>query len=70
MTCQRCNSLRANTATAVVRGEILDHNVCINCAREAAELGLHVEPHCEVTLELDPAARPAAAEVLHLFSLG
>ena len=54
MTCQRCNSLRANTATAVVRGEILDLKVCVDCARDAAALGLSVEPICE------PAAGPSA----------
>jgi hypothetical protein len=56
MTCQRCNALRPGTATAVVRGEIHDLKVCMDCARDAATLGLLVEPIDE------PAAGPGTAQ--------
>jgi len=44
MNCQRCSSTRGGLAVAQICGEILNLKVCDSCAREAADLGLHVEP--------------------------
>ena len=44
MNCQRCSSTRGGGAVARILGEILNLKVCAPCAREAADLGLHVEP--------------------------
>jgi len=44
MNCERCSSTRGGLAVAQIRGEILNLKVCDSCAREAADLRLHVEP--------------------------
>lgn len=44
MNCQRCSATREGTAIARINSELLDLQVCERCAREAADLGLPVEP--------------------------
>jgi protein-arginine kinase activator protein McsA len=61
MICQRCSSTRGGPAVAQIRGEILNLKICASCAREAAELGLHVEPLQDLLPELATMQSPAAA---------
>ena len=44
MTCQRCSALSGDQAVAVIRSDILSLKVCSRCAKEADDLGLHIEP--------------------------
>lgn len=61
MNCQRCNSARGGPAVARIRGEILNLKICASCAREAADLGLHVEPLENPPLQVKTVRIPAAA---------
>ena len=61
MNCQRCSSTRGGPAVAQVRGEILNLKVCDSCAREAADLGLHVEPLEPPPPQVEAARISAAA---------
>ena len=40
MNCERCKSFRGGEAVFRIRTEILNLNVCGQCAKEARELGL------------------------------
>jgi hypothetical protein len=44
MNCERCKSFRGGEAVFRIRTDILNLNVCGQCAKEARELGLPVEP--------------------------
>jgi len=61
MNCQRCSATRGGLAVAQIRGEILNLKVCDSCAREAADLGLHVEPLENPPPRVETARIPAAA---------
>ena len=61
MNCQRCSSTRGRLAVAQIRGEILNLKICASCAREAADLGLHVEPLENPLQRVKTARIPAAA---------
>ena len=61
MNCQRCSSTRGGLAVAQIRGAILNLKVCASCAREAADLGLHVEPLENPSLQSETARLSAAA---------
>ena len=60
MTCQRCSGLSGDQAVAVIRSEILNLKVCSRCAKEAADLGLQIEP-LEYALSPARSAREKAA---------
>jgi hypothetical protein len=61
MNCLRCSSISGGLAVARIRGEILNLEVCASCAREAAALGLHVEPLENLLLQVRNVGMPAAA---------
>ncbi|HSF58668.1 MAG TPA: hypothetical protein VLD83_11385, partial [Candidatus Binatia bacterium] len=61
MACERCDSVRSGDAVFSVRSDILDLRVCRQCAEEARDLMLTVEPLRSETPVPSPAgARPAA----------
>ena len=61
MNCERCSSTRGGLAVAQIHGEILNLKVCVVCAREAADLGLHVVPIDNPLPQLEAVRIPAAA---------
>lgn len=44
MNCQRCNALPGSEAVIRIYSDIIDVKVCAQCAREASDLGLAMEP--------------------------
>ena len=44
MNCERCSSMRGGEAVFRIRSDVLNLNVCGQCAKEAGDLGLLVEP--------------------------
>ncbi len=60
MKCERCDSMRGAQAVAVIRSEILNLKVCGPCAKEASDLGLHVEALYGSAAEPAPRLHAAA----------
>jgi len=60
MNCQRCDSMRGEQAVALIRSEILHLKVCGQCAKEASDLGLHIETLDDFTAEPGPRLHAAA----------
>jgi hypothetical protein len=59
MTCERCDSVRSDEAVFRVRSDVLDLKVCCQCAEEARELMLTVEPlRSEMPLPYPAKGRP------------
>jgi hypothetical protein len=61
MNCERCNSMWGDEAVYRVRTDILDVNVCGQCAKEARNLGLLVEPLSDARASTEKKVVPAAA---------
>lgn len=61
MNCERCKSFRGGEAVFRIRTDILNLNVCGQCAKEARELGLLVEPLSDATASTEKKAVPATA---------
>ena len=60
MKCERCDSVSGAQAVAIIRSEILKLKVCGPCAREARDLGLHIEALDDCAAEPVPRLHAAA----------
>jgi hypothetical protein len=60
MKCERCDSMSGAPAVAVIRSEILNLKVCGPCAREARDLGLHIEALDDFAAQPAPRLHAAA----------
>src|SRR6266545_7898470 len=61
MNCGRCNSMWGDEAVYRVGTDILDLNVCGQCAKEARDLRLLVEPLSDARASTEKKVVPAAA---------
>jgi hypothetical protein len=61
MNCERCKSFRGGEALFRIRTEILNLNVCGQCAKEARDLGLLVESLLDTTASSEKKVLPVTA---------
>jgi len=61
MNCERCKSFRGGEAVFRIRTDILNLNVCGQCAKEARDLGLLLEPLSDATASTEKKAVAATA---------
>ncbi len=61
MNCERCNSMWGAEAAFRIRSDILNLKVCGQCAKEASNLHLTVEPLIGVTEHVDSKSERTAA---------
>jgi len=61
MNCERCYSMWGEGATFRIRSDILNLKVCGQCAEEASDLQLTVDPLMNVTDHADSKGERAAA---------